>query len=225
MAYTPIQARITAQDNFVLIRQQILAILVGERASQKTKATDAGETGVEWDFKVYEERSQPWEAGLNVDGLPTAHSIVNVWFDSDTFDSRSSNVAETQKCNAAYNIDVVGYGEAQNTDAGHTPGDLVAANNAQRTVGLVRSMLMASSNAYLQLPRGTAWDRKIESRQEYQPRLDQRPQTAIVALRMRFNVSFNETGPQYTGVPLATLVTDVHRAEDGEIVATINTTF
>ncbi len=212
------QALINKLDGFEAIRQQIVAILVSDRDNQKILATNAALDPADWDFRVYEERSTPYEEVLNyTQDLPLPTPIVNVWFDSDSFSESSSTRAETQKCTATYNVDIYGFGIAQATTEGHTPADRDAAFSAHRVTRLARNILLASHNAYLQLPRGTAWDRKIDSRQSYQPRLDQRPVVEVVAVRMRFSVSFNEVSPQYEGVPLQQLVATVHRAEDGEV--------
>jgi len=220
MAIAPLQNLIENRDAFEVIRDQIAAILVSERDNQKTLATAATKDPALWDFKVYTERNLPWEAAMNdapvgTDLLP----IVNVWYDSDSFAASSSNVAETQKCNGTYSIDIVGFGVSKSNGAGgQLPGDEAAALDRDRAARLVRAILMASSNAYLQLPRGFAWDRKIESRQTYQARLDQQTGVQAVAMRMRFNVSFNEVSPQYEGVPLENVTTGIIRAEDGSVL-------
>lgn len=210
-------------DNFELIRQQIVAILICERDNQKVLAGDESKPVEDWDFKVYEERFEPWEQVVNeTNPVAVPLPIVNVWFDSDSFAESSSTRAETQKCTAAYNIDIYGFGIAEETIEGHKPADLLASNNCKRVTALVRNILMAAQNTYLQLPRGTAWDRKLESRQSYQPRLDQRPVIEVVALRMRFKVSFNEVSPQFEGVPLAEVVATVERCSDGEVLSVLN---
>lgn len=222
MAITALQSLIDKQDGVELIRQQIVALLVFERDNQKSLALDASRDVSDWDFKVYEERSTPWESTLNRTTGEALTPIVNVWFDSDSFAASSTTRAETQKCTAAYNVDVYGFGVAEQTVEGHNPGDMVAAFAAHRTTRLVRNILMASQNTYLQLPRGTAWDRRIESRQSFQPRLDQRPSVEVVAMRTRFQVSFNEVSPQYEGVSLENLVATVDRQGDGEVLVVLD---
>lgn len=221
MAIQLLQNLIDKQDGFELIRQQIVALLVAERDNQIALAEAASRDVSDWQFKVYEERFSPWEAALNADGV-VPDPIVNVWFDSDSFEGSSSTRAETQKCTAAYNIDVYGFGVPKDTDEGHDPGEMLATFASHRVTRLVRNILMASQNTYLQLPRGTAWDRQIQSRQSYQPRLDQRAVIETVALRMRYQVSFNEVSPQYEGVPLENLVATVLRHETGEVYAVLD---
>lgn len=219
MALQPFQKLIEKRDGFEIIRDQIAALLVFERDNQKVLAVADGKDPADWDFKVYTERSVPWENAMGDN--PSADDmlpIVNIWYDSDSFAASSSTIAETQKCNGTYNIDVIGFGVSEDDVSGHKPGDELAAFDRDRAVRLVRNILMSSSNSYLQLPRGSAWDRKIESRQAYQPRLDQQTGVQVVAMRMRFNVSFNETSPQFEGVPLEELTMAVIRAEDGSIL-------
>ncbi len=218
MATQVLQSLITTTDGFVAIRRQILAILVAERDNQMTLATAAGQDPQMWNFKAYEERSKVFEEAISQQQTGTPLPIVNVWFDSDSFDKRSATVAETQDATANYNIDIFGFGLASNTANGHMPADLVAANNCQRISTQVRNMLMASHNTYLQLPRGVARDRRLQSRQEFQPRLDQNPDIEILAMRMRFEVRFNETSPQYQGQPLSELAISIIRSSTGEIL-------
>lgn len=220
MALTTLTALIENLDGFELIRQQIGALLVIERDNQKALATEQSKDPKQWDFKVYEERSTAYEGALNkpFDLTP----VVNVWFDSDTFDEKSSTRAEKQKCIGSYNIDVCGFAKAVGTAEGHMPADKAAALEAHRAARLVRNILMSSVNTYLQLPRGTAWDRRVQSRQSYQPNQGENPIVSVVALRLRFQVSFNEYGPQYEGVPLANLVAAINRTETGELYTTLN---
>jgi hypothetical protein len=219
-----LQSLIDPQDNFELIRSQIGFLLVSERDNQMSLARKLNKDARLWDFRVFEERSQAWETALNEDqdGNFDLRPIINVWFDSDSSSESSSTRAETQKFTGAYNIDIYGFAQAKETPAGHDAADMLAAFNCQRVTGLARSILMAAENAYLQLPRGTAWDRKVQSRQSYQPRLDEAPVVEVVALRMRFQVSFNEYGPQYEGVPLSQLVAAINRAETGELYIELN---
>ena len=214
-----LQALIDQEDSFELIRRQIGFLLVSERDNQKALARNVNKDVRLWDFKVFEERSQAWETALNEDqdGNFDLTPIINVWFDSDSSSESSSTRAETQKFTGAYNIDIYGFAQAQETAAGHDAADMLAAFACHRATRIARAILMAGENTYLQLPRGTAWDRKVQSRQSYQPRLDEAPVVEVVALRMRFQVSFNEYGPQYEGVPLSQLVAAINRAETGEL--------
>ena len=215
----PLQALISERDSFEAIRDQITALIAFERDNQKSLAP-AGRAS-EWDFRLYCERSLPWQNIVDCDDPvpddPRLNPIVNVWFDSDSFSAASSNVAETQKCTATYNVDVYGFGAAVMTDEGHMTGDQVAVMARDRVARLVRQILMSAQNAYLQLPRGMAWDRKIESRQAFQPQ-EQQTHIECVAMRMRFAVSFNETGPQYQGVPLDSVAVKLYRRPpEGEV--------
>lgn len=223
MTVVPLQSLITERDAFEAVRDQIAAILVTERDNQMTLAAADGQDPALWNFRVYVERSLPWETIVNVDSPTTVDltPIVNIWYDSDTFSESSSTRAETQKCTGVFNIDVVGFGVATVTQTGQAPGDEAAALDRDRVIRLVRQILMASQNAYLQLPRGAAWDRRIESRQSYQPRLDQQTNVEAIATRMRFAVSFNEVSPQYEGIPLSQVTETVARESDGQITMTL----
>ena len=207
---------IDKQDTSEIIRDQIAAILTLEIANQKTLAAAAGKDSAPWDLKIYTERSNPWEQFLNNDPDPTP--IVNVWFDNETFDKSASNIVERQKTNGVFNIDCYGFGISQDFGAGHKPGDREASLEVQRAVRLVRNILMAAENTYLQLTRGSAWDRMPQAITIFQPTLDAQQVQQIVGARLAFNVSYNEFSPQVAGEIMELLSIDVKRTEDGQIV-------
>lgn len=198
-------------DNFEVVRDQIAAILVIERDDQKAQAAAAGKDPALWDFKVFEERSNPW--GDYLDEGADLTPIVNVWFDSDSFVEAATTRSQTQKCNAFYNIDITA---AARRTAGLN-GDEAAAKTAQRIARIARKILMASEYTYLALPRGTCWDRQIESRETFQPGIGADSSTRVIGLRLRMRVSFNETAPQFEGVPLNGIDLEIKRKETGEI--------
>lgn len=207
---------IDTPDNYEIVRDQIAAILASERDNQKALAIAAGKNPALWDFKVYEERSNPWGDFLNEGADLTP--IVNVWFDSDSFVEAATTRAETQKCNAFYNVDIIAAAKRTTTLA----GDEAAAKNAQRIARLARNILMASKYTYLALPRGTTWDRQIESREAFQPGIGADATIRVLGMRVRMRVSFNETSPQYEGVPLTGLDVEIKRAETGEIYTNLS---
>lgn len=210
-----ISSLIDKQDNFEIIRDQIAAILVTERNSQKQLAIAAGRDPALWDFNVYTERSNPWEQYLN---RSSAKPIVNIWYDSSSFDRSASNVMERQATDGVFNIDCYGYGiSSNNGTTGHNPGDREAAYEVQRTLKLVRNILMAGEYTYLGL-RGTVWQRWPQSINIFQPQIDAQNVQQIVAARIAFNVRFNEFAPQVVGETLEGVLIDVKRAYDGEII-------
>lgn len=208
---------ITKQDNVEIIRDQIAAILVTEVANQVALATTAGEPDPQnWNMRIFTERSNPWEQFMNSQTIRTP--LVNVWFDSENFDPKASNVSERQKTEAVFNIDCYGYGKASdNVAGGHNPGDKEAALEVQKAIRFVRNILMASENTYLQL-QGTVWSRWPQSITSFQPQLDAQNALQIVGARVALRVTFNEFSPQAIPETLETLAVTVLRTEDGEIV-------
>lgn len=202
---------ITQPDGFEVVRDQIAAILVLERDDQMAQAQAQSLDPEQWNFKVFTERSNPWGDYLNEGADLTP--IVNVWFDSDSFSDSASVRSAYQKCNGFFNIDIV----APGTRTANMTGDEDAARTAMRVARIARNILMASNYTYLGLPRGTAWDRKIESREAFQPPIGSDSTIRINGLRLRMQVSFNETGPQFEGVPLAGVDIEIKRKETGEV--------
>ena len=208
---------IDKQDAFEIIRDQIAAILVLEVVNQKALAVIAAKDPALWDLKVYIERSNPFEAFQNDN--PDVTPIVNVWFDNEQFDKGSSNLVERQKGTGVFNIDVYAVGVSQTDGTGHKPGDQEAALEAQRAIRLVRNILMAAENAYLQLTRQTAWDRIPQAITLFQPTVGEQPVQNVMGARLALNVSYNEFSPQVSGDIMETLNVDIKRTEDGQIVA------
>jgi len=212
-----IDALIDKQDNFEIVRDQIAAILVTEVASQKALATAASKDPALWDLKVYTERTNPIEHYLGESGPIDTTPVVNIWYDSSTFDPKASDIFERQKAEVIYNIDCYGAGVSSANGTGHNPGDLEASLNVQRALKLVRNILMAGPYTYLGL-RGFIWSRWPQSVNIFQPQLGTNSVQNIVGARLVLKVVFNEFSPQYTENMLELVSATVTRAEDGQVV-------
>lgn len=206
---------IDKQDNFEIIGDQIAAILVAEQANQQALATVAAKDPTLWALNVYRERSDAWEQYLN--DSPDETPIINIWWDNTNFDESQSNISERQKSVTTYNIDMYAYGKNQADGVGgHKAADKTAALNLQRVVRLVRNILMASENTYLQA-QGLVWQRWPQSITSFQSTQGEQPVQRVQAARMPFRVGFNEFSPQYEPTTLDLLTVNVLRAEDGSI--------
>lgn len=197
-------------DNAEIVRDQIAAILTVELANQGVLASLPQPA-------VFIERVNPWGQFLTPE-QPPVEPVINVWWDSSTFNESQSNVIERQKAEAVYNIDC--YAAAPSTDVtagGHLPGDEQAAREAQRAVRLVRNILMAGAYTYLGL-RGVVWKRFVQTISMFQPQLDNRAAHRVVGARLALMVHFNEFSPQVAGEPLETLLLEVFRAETGQLL-------
>lgn len=213
-----IASLIDKQDTVEIVRDQIAAILALETASQQSLATAAGEDPGLWKLRVYQERANPWENLPNRNDPSDRSPVVNVWWDSSSFDMSASNIVERQKSSATINIDCYGYGKsADNPAGGHTAGDQNAAETVQRAVRLVRNILMAGEYTYLGL-RTVVWRRWVDSIAIFQPQQDNQNVHHIVGARLAFRVDFNEYSPQVEPVTLELLSVDVKRTEDDQIV-------
>ena len=219
MAYTPLDTLIDKQDNFEIVRDQIATILALETLSQQARARAASKPNPDdWKLRVFTERSNPWEQFLN--DQEDKSPLINVWFDTGSFPKGKGNPIERQQNRAIFNIDCYGYGvSADNPAGGHTPGDKEAAFEVQRAIRLVRNILMASQNTYLQLTRNTiGGQRWPQSINVFQPQIDGNAVQHVVGARIALEVIFNEFSPQITPETLELLSVDVKRTEDGEIV-------
>jgi hypothetical protein len=202
---------IDKHDNVELVRDQIAAILAVELAHQAVLS------GVVDQPRVFVERSNPW--GEFIDAPLTARPIINVWFDTATYDGRSSNIVERQTCQGTFNVDCYGYAvgvDDGNPVGGHSPGDESAALECQRAVRLARNILMSGQYTYLGM-RGVVGKRWPLSLSMFQPQSDNRAVQRIVGGRLALQVQFNEFSPQVTGETLETLSIEVFRAGTGEL--------
>jgi len=205
---------IDKQDTVEIVRDQIAAILAIESAAQVVLATNAAkpDPGL-WRLRVYQERANPWDVFQDGDQA----SVVNVWWDSSSFDEKASNIMERQKSTARINIDCYGHGvSAAASPGGQTAGDQSAAEAVQRAVRLVRNILMAAEYTYLGL-RGVVWRRWPAAVSIFQPQQDAQNVLQVVGARLTFNVEFNEYSPQVEPVELELLSANVLRTEDGRV--------
>lgn len=195
------------QDNVELVRDQIAAILKLELVRQ-------GELGLAPVPRVFVERSSPW--GAAIEEPAREEPIVNVWFDTESFDGAASNSIERQKSDATFNVDVYAFAPSRETGPGHTPADEAAALACQKTMRVVRRILMSGQYTWLGL-RGLVWRRWPQTLGMFQPQIDQRSARRVIAARLALLVSFNEFSPQVVGETLETLTVEVKRAETGEV--------
>lgn len=214
---------IDKEDNFEVVRDQIALILATESVSQVARAIAADKPDPnDWRLRVFTERSNPWEQWLNDQSDKTP--LINIWYDNGSFPEAKGNPVERQQHRAIYNIDCYGLGiSTDNPAGGHLPGDREAAFEAQRALRLVRNILMAAQNTYLQLDRktigATRWPQSVTVNQ---PQIDGNSVIKVVGTRLALQVTFNEFSPQYVPETLELLSVDVKRTEDGEIVVEAN---
>ena len=207
---------IDKEDNFEFIRDKIALILANETLNQKALATAAGKDPALWDMRVYTEQSNPWEFALNDESLTP---VVNVWFDRSNFDKHSSNGIERQNSACTFNIDVFGIGVSADVDGGgHELGNVKATTEVHRAIKLVRNILMASENTYLQ-ERTIVTGRWISGTSVFQPPSDSKSAQNIMGGRIVLDVDLIEVSPQYEPVTLEYIAVDLKRAEDGSILA------
>ncbi len=208
-------------DTFEAVRDQIAVLLANNVARQKELAEVAGEDPRLWDMLVYTERSAPWETYLNDPPEVPAAPIVNVWYESGSFDRSKGDAVKRQAHAGQFNVDVYGFASAS-TDredpSRQLPADRQAAFAAQRGIRLCRNILMAGDNTYLQL-RGTVWSRWVSSIQSFQPELSEDAALRAIGIRLTLAVEFNEFSPQTDGVILDEVSVDIHRDIDGKVIA------
>lgn len=214
-----LQNLINKRDTFEIVRDKIAQILANEVANQMALATAAAEDPALWDLDIYLERANPWEKWLNDVSPDNFVPVVNVWFDSDAFDKANGNVVFSQAAEGTFNIDCYGFGISQDDGGtGHIAGDEAAAKESHRAARLVRNILMASENIYLELPQ-LVTRRWVQVRTSFQPQQDVRSVQRIVATRVALEVKYLELAPQYEGVALECIHAEIKRNSDGVVLA------
>lgn len=203
-----ISTLLATPDNFEVVRDQIAAILALELAHQS-------ELGGGPSPRVFIERSSPW--GNLVESPEDLRAIINVWFDSTTYEGSASNIVGRQRADATFNIDCYGFGSSGEAGLGHEPGDLVAALGCQRTLRLARLILMSAHYTYLGL-RGLVWKRWPQTLGVFQPAIDARVAHHVVAGRLALSVQFNEFSPENEAETIESLGVEVFRAPTGELL-------
>ena len=208
---------IDKKDGFETVRDKIAAILTLETASQQALAVAAGKDPSLWKLRVYLERSNAWEQWVNIEEITDYSPIVNVWFDTASYDERKGNTVYRQCSDSIFNIDCYAIGLSSDSGTGHLAGDKEAVLNAHRAVRLVRNILMAGEYTYLSL-RGTVWGRWPLSLTIFQPEMGGQVVQQIIGARLAFRVSHNEFSPQATGEILESIYTTITLTDDNEMV-------
>lgn len=208
---------IDKQDNAELVRNQIAAILKDEADNQVALAITAGKPDPDlWALRVFIERANPWGQWKNTDEDQTP--IVNVWWEGEAFDRSGSNTVDRQKASGTFYIDCYGLGVSRDQPSGaHKPGDLVAAETAQRAARLCRNILMAAENVNLQM-QGIVWSRFVESISLFQPEQDGANAVNCLGARITLNVVYNETAPQVEESTLCYVGIQAFHTPDGELL-------
>ena len=215
----PISTLIDKEDGFEIVRDQLAQILSNETAAQQLLAAEAGRDPDSWKLNVYAERSDPWEQWLDESGPVDLAPIINIWYESDSFDMSHGNVVSSQASEGTFNIDCYGYGKAgDNPAGGHVAGDEKAALECARAARLVRNILMASEYTYLDL-RGLVARRWVQSRTNFQPQMANTTVQQVQAVRLVIAVKYLETAPQYQADTIGCIHTKIQRAEDGRVLA------
>lgn len=225
-----IDTLIEKRDNFVLIRDELAAILFVEKENQKSLAVAAGKNPELWDFDVYTERYSPWLLLENDQNEITSETpLVNVTFDAMNNIDKQSNPIEQQKLTGTFNIDILSAKNDRRIENGDIiAGDELAARDSQRIIELCRNILMSNIYTYIftgidetsGFPvsvRGIVSARMFSNIQTFVPQINDRPAQHVMGARMQMRIDFLEFSPQISGPELKLISAKCLRTEDGLI--------
>jgi len=205
-------------DAAELIAQLIGTIIKEESENQVALAIADGATPAEaaaiYELGVYVERWAPWDIWVNAIEGQTLPPVVNVWIETQNQDESASNQMSRQTYQGTWNIDVYGYGTARPDPTDDTRQIAADADaNAQRDRGLrwVRKYLAAAKNIYLRQPKpgGFVWMTRVRTFEYFVPAVEDIPVGRIKAVRLSFDVTYNEFSPQDDGETLELASIDI----------------
>jgi len=216
---------IDKKDNFELITNEIAAILAIETINQQALATAAGKDPKLWEFKVYVERSNPWE--LLPDDEEPIIPIVNVWWEGLNFDrSQSSPTLRQTSDPSVFNIDIIADSIAEKLPGtGQKVGDKAANENTKRMIRLVRNILFSvppdstqpgEDYAFLNM-KGIVGERWIQNISRAVTDYDKQS-IPVAAARIALAVKHLETGIEGPYQNLELLQAQTTFTGDGEVV-------
>lgn len=219
---------IDKQDNNEIIRDQIAAILAIEIANQRALAVTAEKTNPDlWNFDVSIESTKPIEAFSENNGIEAGelkNGLVNVFFDSDSFDNPGSNIVQNVKGN--FIIDCYAHKNSiidqTDNDSIISNGDELASREADRIARLSRNILMAGVYTYLKLGRELSnpivQKRYIVKREKFSPAQENPALENVIGCRLTMSVEYIEFSPQSVLEELEILISECTRSEDGKIL-------
>lgn len=220
-----IEQLIDKKDGFEVVRDVIAHILEVEITNQRKLAVEANkENPDQWSFDVRRERSNPIEEFRNLAREDSKNSkpVINVWYDNSAFPRGRGNVVNRQTSSSVFNIDCYGLGISENINGGgHVAGDEEAALNVQFCVKLVRNILMSSYYTYLGL-QGFVGRRWVDSISAEQAEFNNNNGLHVRAVRIIFNVDFNEFSPQFEGETLEKAFIKLIRASDNKELSKVH---
>jgi hypothetical protein len=218
-----LQSLTTGRDQFETIGDLIAQILANEIANQRALAVAAGEPSGDWAVAVYREAASPWEFFTED---PTLPPVVSIRF--ARFDMLPAETTITQQIGTAqYFLDFAAAGLAEGSADGQTPGDFSAAVRVQQAVRLIRRILCASINQYLQARGSVGW-RRVTSFEMFQPpqlTTTKPPWDFVAAARLILEVKIRETSPEYEAPDLEQIFVALKKGQDGAILAQMDYTY
>lgn len=208
---------ITERDGFEVVRDRLPEILAMETAAQQAQATAQSLNPDDWKFKVYSERTTPWEMFLGA--TPDTTPVVNITYDGGTFDKGRSNLNVRQNTTSLFNVDCYGCDHARETGGGHIPGDEAAAFEVHRIGRIIRRILMHPDYRNLGLETTYCNTRWLRSREVFAPRNAGIPLNKVLGMRLQLEVNHNEEITLAEEPTLAGFNVKFRHEPDGEVIA------
>ena len=208
---------IDKQDNCEIVRDKVAVILAVEIANQRALAVTAGKPDPDqWFFDVYIERSRPWEVLTDNDGSEIGdikNGLVNVTFDSDSFDNRGSANLNTQRAKGVILLDCYAHINASSTAA----GDEATSKDSERIARLVRNIIMYAGYTYLDF-RGVVSRRYVNKRDKLQPDIRQEGFENVIVTRLSLEVDYEEYSTEATPETLETVFGECTLSDTGQVL-------
>jgi hypothetical protein len=206
--------------NIKRVRDRLVEILLIERESQKSKAQVAGRNPLLYDFRVFGQQRDPIDCYAHApqNGTPDALPIVNIAVIGETLSEKAPKRELISPYAAEYLVTVFGYGTAQSETVGHSSAADVALAEAERTIGLVRAILLAGDYRWpLKDDRKHIRSRWVKSLTYDAPTIDEGTTFAVQTINMSLMVDLDEVVRQVDGIELELVTVNVRREDNGEL--------
>ena len=213
-------ALIDGLETYEVVQGQVAAILKAESLSQQALATAAGKDPRDWEFRVFEDRTEAWDEFKEPDSDGFVAPLISITANTETFDKSRSAELE-QGGIASFNLDCMGYGQACAVGGGHEKADHRAEREAKRASGLVRRILMAGP--YMRLGFDASFIDLVGDRWISQRTFSRVPQPGsfqIMCARLVLEVEVTETSQAMQPVTLKKLLLNLTKdTTTGELLA------
>lgn len=213
-----IEALIGTDDSIEIIRRSMSDFLVRQREKQKTLALAGSGDPALYDFRVFEESTNPisgWD--FSEEDTIDRRPVVNVSFSGSSPVRGSSSVSSMHVLRSIFHVDTYAIGLSYPDGlGGHVPADSAAGISSIWAASLVRRILLSGQFTYGGL-RGLVRAREPGQISTFVPAIGDRAIERVRCVRMEIAWTHTDTYQEVSGQPLQTVFLS-SLTKSGEVV-------